>query len=211
MKSLLPVILFMFMSGSLYAQSASIWKHFLRPDVGSGITFYSLADSDTAAENDLDSRRTVFHVGSSVGLNFPFVEIADDFTAGLSPNLGLTFGVGSFFSAVTIDAPIYATLKYKTDATWAGSKSVVGASAGIGYQHTGYFLFDSGTFIDFGLPVFMAEVNFGKKRSTLGLIKVRYTASIGSHTEIFPADNGGEEGQMVFKHWGLHLLFTPAY
>ncbi len=211
MKSLLLAILFLFMSGSLYAQAPSLWKHFLRPDVGSGFTLYSLADSDTAAENDPDSRRIMFHVGSSVGLNFPFFEIADDFTAGLSPNIGFTVGIGSFLTAVTVEAPIYATLKYKTDATWAGSKSVVGASAGIGYQHTGYFLFDSGTLVDFGMPAFMAEVNFGRKRSTLGLIKIRYTATIGSHTEIFPADNGGQEGQIVFRQWGLHLLFTPAY
>lgn len=211
MKSLLLAALFMVISGTAYSQSASIWKHFLRPDVALDVYFYSLAESDTAATNDLDSRSNLLHLGASVGLNLPFVEIADDFTAGLNPNIGITSSISAMTPILTLEVPIYATLKYNTDATWAGSKGVVGLSAGIGYHHAAFVFVESGTVVDFGMPTFMAELNFGKRRSSMGLIKLRYTSSIGSHTELFPDDNGGQDGQIVFTRSAFHLLFTPGY
>lgn len=208
---ILSLLLFVLASTTLRAQSVSVWKHVMRPDFSFDLYFYSLADSDTTPKNDRDARIDLLHWGSSTGMNLPFVEIADDLTAGLSPNVGLTLALSSVVPAVTLELPVYATLKFNTDATWKGSKTPVGLSAGIGYHHTVYGLVKGGTFVSFGRPVIMAELNFGKRRSEMGLIKFRYTQALGSHTEVFPGTSGGQDGQIVFTRSGFHLIFTPAY
>jgi hypothetical protein len=192
------------------AQKPSVWKHITRPDWGLDAHFYSIADSDTTPKSDVDRRADRIQIGSSLGLNLPFIEIADNFTAGLNPNIGLGASFLSFDDpSFSFELPIYATLKYGNDATWAGSKSYIGAAIGIGY-HYNALLFMSGTTTGFGLPSVMAELSIGKRRSSLGLIKLRYTTSLGSHTEEYTS-NGVVVGRMVVTQHAFHLLFTPAY
>jgi hypothetical protein len=208
MRALLAVVLLLFCSAA-HAQQQNVWKHFLRPDLGLGIHVYSLAESDTTPQQDLNSRYNTVHLGGMVGLNLPFLPIADNFSAGLNPNVALTIALsGSGESqSMSIEAPVYATLKYGTDATWSGSKSIVGVTAGIGYQYT-LFIFPA-TVVSYGLPSVMAEINFGKRRSDIGLIKFRYAVSLGNHIE--PFTSGGTETQIVFTHHSFYLLFTPGY
>jgi hypothetical protein len=84
----------------------------------------------------------------------------------------------------------------------------LGASAGIGCQAT---LFNFGeNFYSYVVPSFMAEINFGKRRSSIGLIKLRYSAQIGSHNERIAYDDG-TESKLVFTNHAIHLIFTPGY
>lgn len=192
------------------AQKPSVWKHITRPDWGLDAHFYSIADSDTTPKNDVDRRADRMHIASSLGLNLPFIEIADHFTAGLNPNIGVGMSFFNFdYPSFSFELPVYATLKYGTDATWAGSKSYLGAAVGIGY-HYNALLFTSGTTVGFGLPSVMAELSIGKRRSALGLIKLRYTTSLGSHTEEYTS-NGAVIGRMVVTQHAFHVLFTPGY
>lgn len=193
-----------------HAQKPSVWKHITRPDIGLSLHMYSIADSDTTPKNDVDRRADRVQFGSALGLNLPFVEIASNLTAGLNPNIGLGVSINDMYSpSISIEVPVYATLKYGTDATWAGSKSYIGAAVGIGYHYNALF-FTSGTSVGFGLPSLMAELSIGKRRSTIGLLKFRYTASLGSHTEEYTS-NGQVVGRMVVTQHAFHLLFTPAY
>lgn len=195
---------------SASAQKPSVWKHITRPDWGLDAHFYSIADSDTTPKNDVDRRADRMQFGVSLGLNLPFIEIADNFTAGLNPNIGVGASLISFdYPSFSFELPVYATLKYGNDATWAGSKSYIGAAVGIGYHYNALF-FVSGVTTAFGLPSLMAELSIGKRRSSLGLIKLRYTTSLGSHTEEYTS-NGQVVGRMVVTQHAFHILFTPAY
>jgi hypothetical protein len=172
---------------------------------------YSLASHDSVAANDVDDRLNPTFLGVMGGLNLPVVTLAEHLSLGINPNLGLATplsDLGGYSSSVTVEAPLYLTLKYGTDATWDGSRTVIGASAGVGYQFTLWAFSDLST-VTYGMPSIFGELNFGKRRSAVGLIKLRYSLSLGSHNEEFVSD--GDVGQIVFTHHSFHLLFTPGY
>lgn len=212
MKTLLAAAALSLLAVSLHAQDQpSVWKHLGRPDYALGLHFYSLSENENTAQQDLESRYNTVHLGAMAGLNLPFVPITDHLSAGLNPNIGVAFGLSGSMGpdgfdsrTISFEFPMYATIKYGTDATWAGSKTVIGASAGVGYHYTVFII--PSTVVTYGLPSVMAELNFGKRRSAMGLIKLRYSASLGSHSEDF-----GDDGQIVFTHHSFYVMFTPGY
>ena len=212
MKSLLVLVLFLMTGSTAFCGGGTFWKHFERPDAGAGVLFYSLANDDSVASNNVESRLNLVHLSAIGGFNLPFIELSDDMSIGINPNIEVStaLNAGGYYSslALTIESPSYVTFKYGTDTTWAGTRSIFGATVGLGYRYT-IFGLESG-FYTFGMPSVMAEINLGKRRSAIGLVKLRYSASLGSHTESLAFDDG-TESKIVFTHHAFHLIFTPNY
>ncbi|MBS1910356.1 MAG: hypothetical protein JST22_00080 [Bacteroidetes bacterium] len=207
-RILVAACLFLAAIPSLTAQHASIWKHLSRPEFGVGLITHTLAETDTTAATDIDSRIDVKFLQGIIGFDLPVVYLADQLALGINPNFeaGLVLNQEGFTGS--LEAPIYATLKYGTDATWQGSRSPVGFSIGAGYRFTA--LFTDGPAYSYGVPQFMAELNFGKRRSEIGLIKLRYSMSIGkAHDEI--GIGNGLTAPIVYSNYALQLVFVPGY
>ncbi len=194
----------LFLCSGVQAGAQDFWKHFLRPDVGAALYFYNLSDTGGVDEYNL------VHLGALFGLNLPIVPIADNLAFGLNPSLGFSaqltgYGESGVFA---LEVPVYATLKYNTDATWKGSKSPVGFSAGIGAQSSNLIFLNSGITASYLVPSYQLEVNMGSRRGDGGLYKLRWTSYIGSHEE--PLEEFDDE-PIVFKQFALHLLWVPGY
>lgn len=205
----LRAALLLVLATPVFAQKASTWKHLQRPDAGASLRFLSLTESDTTASNDLDSRIDLVSLAAIGGFNLPFVELNEDMSIGFNPNIVMATAL-SRYPALTIEIPAYATFKYGTDATWAGSKSWIGATVGIGYDYNIFIPFgDELSSINYGIPSLMAEVNFGKRRGGLGLIKLRYSMGIGDHKETWTS--GGSEFDLFLTQYSFDLIITSGY
>ncbi len=131
-------------------------------------------------------------------------------TVGINPNIDFARVFESFYqSQFTLDFPAYLTLKYGTDATWAGSNKGFGFAAGVGYRYT--LMFGGPQTFTFGMPSLMFEVNVGKRRSTLGLVKLRYSLSIGTHDYLLEYNDGGPPDHILFTNHAFHILLTPGF
>lgn len=151
----------------------SVWKYFSRIDYGLGISSYRLSD----ASNEF----TMVQGNLQMGFNLPVVYLSKEASVGLSPNVGIEAPLfGEYGSMLSLYAPAYATIKYGTDAAWSSTKSKVGFTVGIGYRYmTGVFP-ESGFTLSYGLPAYMVEFNFGKRRNPL--MKVRFSSTFGEYT-----------------------------
>lgn len=203
-RMVLAAVALLLLGGStLHAQS--IWRHFTRPDLGGGLYFYSIRNKDLP-----EAEYNTVHYGFLGGFNLPFLEIADDFTAGFNPSLGLSVAATNSYggsSSMAVEVPLFATLKYNTDATWKGSKTPVGFSVGLGYHHTGFFFPDAGEFLSIGAPAYMLEFNFGVRRGFL--TKIRWTSWLGDIEA--PLSEGIDPPTLVFSQSALHLVLVPSY
>jgi hypothetical protein len=199
---------------SAQAQEPSVWKSLSRFDFGMGIHAYSIATDDSVPAQDLNSRANLLHLGIMAGLNLPFVPIGEHMSLGFNPNIGFAVGLSGGFSnegsqSMSLELPLYATMKFGTDATWLGAKFPVGATVGVGYHYSAFIFATTGVIVDYGLPSVMAELNFGKRRGDIGLVKIRYSLSLGSHTEHFNTDS--PDDKLVFTHHSFYVLVTPGY
>lgn len=197
------------LAGGAFAASAErsdaqeLIKHLGRPDLGAGILVYSISDSVESFP--------LLHFGVSAGLNLPFYYLAENLAIGLNPNIGGSLQMtGEYTSSNTasLELPVYLTLKLNTDATWKGSKSDFGVSAGIGTHYSVLYFLNSGENFSYLRPGFMGELNFGSRRGNAGLYKLRFSSYIGSHreeSEDFPGEF------LLFKQFALQLLWVPGY
>jgi hypothetical protein len=191
---------------SLLAQS--VGRYLSRFDWGFGLNFLNMND-DTYIVN-------LAMPAAQIGFNLPYHHLAENVALGVSAGLTLAAtngtGIGGDESTLfsTINVPAFATVKYNTDASWKGTDGFgVGLAGGIGYQLT-YFLplGVSMESIFFGLPTYMVELNFGKRTSFPGLIKLRYTGNIGEHKETFSSDPADF---INFSQSAFYILFTKNY
>lgn len=214
------IALFILFTSHTFAQSQSIWKHFSRPDYGTLLHMYNYEETtrplgSQSTEGALKYSVEVLHVGSIIGVNLPVVSLAEHLSVGVNPNLALSLGVplSSFSRAESIflalELPWYATIKYGTDASYKGSRFPVGVTAGIGYHYS--LLKGLGTEFSpsFGRPSVMAEINFGKRNSKPGLVKLRYIHDIGTYEEDYSTSSASSVISM--SRWGIHLVFVAGY
>jgi hypothetical protein len=208
-RHLLGAALLLLLTLPAAAQKASMWKHLQRPDAGASIRFLSLAASDSTASNDIENRINLVSLAAIGGFNLPFAELDDDMSIGFNPNIVAGTSL-SQLSALSIEIPAYITFKWGTDATWAGSKGGVGMTIGAGYDYNIFVPVQWGFgAITYGIPSVMAELNFGKRRGGLGLIKLRYSMGIGNHTETYMVD--GDPLDLVMTQYAIDLIITSAY
>ncbi|MCB0712990.1 MAG: hypothetical protein KDD67_11730 [Ignavibacteriae bacterium] len=186
------------------AEAQEFWNHFLRPDIGGALYFYNLSDSSNTEEYNF------VHLGFLVGLNLPIVPLAENLSVGLNPSLGLSAQLTGYDASgvLSLEVPVYATLKYNTDASWKGSKAPVGFSAGLGVQSSNLLFTYSGITASYLVPSYLLEINFGSRRGNKGLYKLRWTSYIGSYDE--PLEEFGDE-TITFKQFALNLLWVPGY
>jgi hypothetical protein len=187
------------------AQKASMWKHLQRPDAGGSLRFLTISSGDTAAYE-------LTGIGAIGGFNVPFLEIAEDMSIGFNPNAF----TGMYFSrempAVSFEIPAYITWKWGTDATWGGSKSWVGTTVGLGYDYNILIASAFPSIVTYGMPSLMAEINFGKRRGGVGLIKLRYSMALGSHTEpIQDSFDSDDTYDVDLTQYGFDLIITAGY
>lgn len=197
------------LAGGAFAASAErsdaqeLIKHLGRPDIGAGLLVYTI--SDTVETFPL------LHGSLALGLNLPFFYLTDNLALGVNPNVAGSMQMSSEYSSsgsASLEIPVYLTMKLNTDATWKGSKSNVGLTAGIGPHYSILLFLNSGESFSYLRPGFMAEINFGSRRSDAGLYKLRFSSYIGSHVEE-SEDFPGEE--LFFNQYALQVLWTPGY
>lgn len=201
------------------ASAQSFWRYFERPDFGGGLIFYDYEAKEriTSDPNSDESvKRTFTHYAALGGFNFPIVALGDNMSVGINPGLGFSatpsgdFYGGSSTSFLAIEVPWYATLKLGADATYKGSTFPIGGTIGIGY-HYSYIVNESSILTHgIGTPSLMAEVSFGKRKSW-GLLKLRYTHDLGSHTSDFSNPSINLESKLSISRSSFQLLFVSAY
>ena len=189
---------------STEARGQEFWNHFLRPDLGANLTFYRITDPQETFEYN------IVNMGGLIGLNLPVVPLADNLALGINPSIGVSIELtGTGYSDVmSLEVPVYATLKYNTDATWKGSKAPVGFSAGLGAHSSNLLFVSSEVTASYLVPSYMVEVNFGSRRGNAGLYKVRWTSYIGSYAESLEEF---DDEYLVFNQMAIHLLWVPGY
>ncbi len=223
MKPSLPAVLLpaLFLATALFGtdlHAQPIGKYFSRVDLGISGFLYSHEQDYTANGIDEHADQTLFHFGILFGFNVPFLQLADHLTVGVNPSFG--FGLGSSGSSyytqeptpsLSLEIPWFLTMKWGTDATLLGSKTAIGASIGIGAQYS-YLIWLEGETetYNYVLPTYMVELNFGKRKSEPGLIKLRYTANIGSYLQ---QEEFGDDAlyENRLRQSAVHLIYTPGY
>jgi hypothetical protein len=187
----------------------SLFRYFSRPDFGFSLLFHGLAEGIGGTSNP-GPTTNLTALGVSMGLNLPVVYLNDMMTVGISPNLDFSRVLNSVYENVmTLEVPAYLTLKYGTDATWAGANKGFGFAAGVGYRYT--LMFGAQETFTFGMPNLMFEVNVGKRRSALGLVKFRYSLSIGTYDYELQYNDGGPSDHILFTNHAFHILLTPGF
>lgn len=215
MRSALTTCLLLLFTCVHQLPAQSVWKHFSRPDIGAVLYGYNYQETRSNKWENSHSDISLPHVGMIVGFNLPFVPLADNLSLGLNPSVAIAFANRSDFYGASetvmgsLEVPWYATIKYGTDATYKGTQFPLGVSLGIGYQYSYAFAFSGGFSEGFGLPSVMAEVNFGKRKTWPGLVKLRYTTTLGSAE--FDYSTSSTEHKLSIKHSGFHLIVVPGY
>ncbi len=170
------------------ASAQSVWKYMSRPDLTVGISAYNTTASGHTPGIDYQSHDGYAHYGAMFNFNIPFYELSQRASVGFMPGVALGISptsqsdFGDTPQSADLSLPWFATFKYNNDATWKGGEGFqIGAAAGIGYS---YHLFWAwGGYDDshnFGNPCWMAELNFGERHSSIGILKIRYIGAIGS-------------------------------
>ncbi|HVK39078.1 MAG TPA: hypothetical protein VNA88_11130 [Candidatus Kapabacteria bacterium] len=185
------------------AQKASMWKHLQRPDAGASLRFMTLSSGDT-------SRFEMTGIGAIGGFNLPFLELGEDMSLGFNPNIVWGYYLSTDMLGMSFEIPAYITFKWGTDATWGGSKSWVGTTLGLGYDYNVLVLSELGI-VSYGIPSLMAEVNFGKRRGGVGLIKLRYSMGLGGYTHEVLDDSSSDIYNLDFTQYGFDLIITSGY
>ena len=188
-RSVVAVLILLSLTTRGSAQSTSVWKYMSRPDVTVGITGYDAnAKGFAQPDIDYDSHNGYAHYGLMANFNIPFYELSQAAAFGFMPGLSLGISpqesselLGDAPQSADLSLPWFVTFKYNNDATWKGGEGFqIGAAAGIGYSY--HFFAAWGGYDnshDFGNPVWMAELNFGERHSSIGVLKIRYIAAIG--------------------------------
>jgi hypothetical protein len=211
-RILLTAFLSVTCASPLSAQS--IWKHFSKPDFGLALYVYNYEEEHKNEYLDSHGKTSLSHLGAIVGFNLPFVPLDDDLSIGLNPSAALAVVNRSSdyyeqTTMISVELPWYATLKWGTDASFKGSSFPLGVTAGIGY-HFSHLQGITGNFSEsFGTPSLLAEVNFGKRKSWPGLVKLRYTHSLGTHE--IDASHGDVVDKLSISRSGFHLIFVLGY
>jgi hypothetical protein len=185
------------------AQKASMWKHLQRPDAGASLRFMTLSSGDTSSVE-------LTGIGAIGGFNLPFLEVAEDMSIGFNPNIYSGAYLSTDMPGISIEIPAYITFKWGTDATWGGSKSWVGTTFGLGYDYN-VLILSQYNVITYGIPTLMAEVNFGKRRGGVGLIKLRYSMGLGGYTHEVTDDFDGDRYSLDITQYGFDLIITSGY
>ena len=223
MKPILTTIVTLILSSNLYGQSFSdLWK---QKDLGIGVNLYSfkgysLTDTSFYTTSNLNNAPDTIELGSTssygvtvfAGWNFPLINLAEGWSVGINPNLAFTAGLSGGFG-MFLEIPVFATLKYGTDATWSKSTSFdkkFGAAIGIGYQATlGYTeapITTTGISAVYALPTIMAEVSFVRNKKTL--YKVRFQTNLGRTKQRDYSEEVGYPANVSFSQWGISIIRT---
>jgi len=217
-KRLLLVVVAVMWCSTNTTHAQSIWKYFSRPDFGVDGFFYKIDETGQGPGVDYNSTLLILHWGMSAGFNLPFYQLGEHWSLGINPNVGIGIGSSQYdwagnsgTASLSLEVPVFVTMKLGTDATWLGSKTAVGGTVGIGYQYSDFISLSGSTSYDYALPTFMLEVNFGVRRTSPGLIKIRYTANLGSYVYRDEYDDGEAFVEDRFHQSAVHLIFTPAY
>jgi hypothetical protein len=188
----------------------SLWRYFSRLDMGLGLHIHTNATAEDLPSSNVVDQVDIVALGVTFGVNLPMVYLSDQMTLGLNPNIDLARILNaSGGESISVEATGYATLKYGTDATWAGVNSGFGFAAGFGYRHS-VLIYPARVF-GYGLPNVLAEISIGKRRSTLGLVKLRYSMSIGSYDYEIDYNDGGPVQHTFFSNHAFHILLTPNF
>ena len=223
MKKLLISILLFVVSFNLYSQSLSeLWK---QKDFGIGINLYkfegyTLSDTSTYTTSNPNNAPDTNELGATAsygitvfnGWNFPIINLAEDLSIGINPNIaftaGLSGGLGMF-----IEVPVFATLKYGTDAVWNKSTTFdkkFGSAIGIGYQVTlGYTeapINTTGIGLAYALPTVMAEISFVVNEKNL--YKIRFQTNLGRTQQYDYTDDVGYPAKVSYNQWGISIIRT---
>ncbi len=192
------------------AQAQSIWRYLGRVDILASIYRYTITGTDVVANAPFSG--TFTSIGSGVGFNVPFYHIERELTLGINPNIEVV-GVpgtaaeveGRIPLTLSLEAPIYTTIKYGTDATW-NAQSKIGFAAGIGVHYTALTTLDPADIsTSFIAPAIMAEVSF---RLGSGLMKLRYSTILGTTETDINGIDGSDGGDASLHQQAFHLILN---
>lgn len=215
-KAVIALILFI-LTATAYSQSFN--DYWWRRDWGFGVTWhtfdgYYLSDTTLFASpvDTSEVRPKSFGMTVFTGWNFPVIELADHLTAGINPNIAITLGL-SEGPGIWVEAPIFVTLKYGTDATWDSGdqyEKKFGAAIGIGYHgligYTEAPVDHTGIGFVYALPTAMAEINLVLSEKVL--FKLRSQANIIRTKHIDYTNHLGVGSEISFGQWGVSLIRT---
>ncbi len=194
-----------------------LWR---QKDVGLfGITAYtfegySVEDSIYSGTPDTLALSSSISYGLTYfnGWNFPVLGLGDNSSFGICPNIaftvGLSGGVGMF-----IEAPVYMTLKYGTDATWNKSTTFdkgIGGTIGFGLQgvlgYTEAPIYTTGIGFGYLLPVAMAELSFVTRNNNI--FKLRVHTNLGRSRSRDLYNQVGYPAMISYNQWGVSVIRT---
>jgi|GEM_PF-2549242 len=193
------------------AQAQSVWKYLGRIDFIASVYQYSIEGRTDAPPGTFDG--TFTSISAGIGFNVPVYHLAHDLSLGINPNIEMAGVPGTAEEVddripltLSLEVPVYATLKYGTDASWHG-ESKIGFAAGIGAQYTALTTLDPADIsTSYVAPGIMAEVNF--RLGSSGLMKLRYSTILGTMRADVNGFDGEDAGDADIRQQAFHLIFN---
>ena len=220
MKTLLKLI---FVLSPILSSGQTFRELLQQRDLGYGIVLYSfdgysVRDSTftmgTSNISDTVALSSSASYGISVftGWNFPIVELGETTSLGINPNLaftaGLSGGLGMF-----LEAPVFLTLKYGTDAVWSQSNTFdkkFGLALGIGFHGVlGYSeapIATTGIGMAYLRPAVMSEFSFVTNENRVN--KIRFNIDIGTSRSIDYKESVGYPAMVSYTQFQIAYIRT---
>lgn len=215
------IILFAFLP--LISHGQSFRELMKQRDVGAGFTSYKFegyAVEETIISSNGPSLTDTFPLATTssfginlfTGWNFPVISVGDNASIGINPNIGLgvglTWGIGLF-----LEAPVYLTFKYGTDAVWSSSNSYdknFGFAFGIGMLgvagYTEAPISTTGVGMSYVRPIIMSEISFASRSATVH--KIRFQMMLGYTSPRDHTEEIGYPAEVAYSQLGLSYIRT---
>jgi hypothetical protein len=215
------IIIFAFLP--LLSHGQSFRELLKQRDVGVGFTSYQFegyAVEETIISSNGPSMTDTFPLAASnsfginlfTGWNFPVISIGDNASIGINPNIGLGVGLSNGIG-LFLEAPIYLTFKYGTDAVWSSSNSYdkkFGFALGFGMQgvagYTEAPISTTGIGVSYIRPVIMSEISFASRSATVH--KIRFQMTLGFTNPRDYSEDIGYPAEVAFSQFGLSYIRT---
>ena len=146
------------------------------------------------------------------GWNFPVLPIGNAASLGINPNavlgVGLSDGIGLF-----VEAPVYLTFKYGTDAIWSKVNRFdqkFGFAAGIGLHGLlGYSeapISTTGIGVSYLLPTAMFEISFVTNQTTIHKIRAHTNLKMSKVKDL--TEEIGYNAEIAYNQFGFSYIRT---
>lgn len=196
------------------ARGQSLWRYLGRPDVMIGIVRYEVSGTPTGSPDSFDT--SLLEIGVGIGATLPIVKLGRDMSIAVIPGIAVagvpatasTDNTDRFPLTMSFEAPLFAALKYGTDAVWY-SDTQAGVGIGIGGWYGAFTTLDPVDITaSYLLPAIMVEASVVISRR---LFKIRYCRLFGESLHDIHDPSSDPVGRAAVTQQSIQLLFNPGY